>query len=241
MQEDLLSGVRFMGAISVLIFSFVLVLLYRGRKQTPVYNFSRWLLVFGTFILGVQTLVQFFGHYREQDRSLAWVINLMCYIWAVPAFYIAVLNILRAGRGIKLLLLKSVIFIIVCLILFDVGLISDTLFNKEYPYHTMTFGIAFLFFLEILLMNWRVFHELRSPNKNLTLEEKKSCEEALRFFGPSAKVLTVCYLSIPWIGMLGNLMFHAIFGLLNYCLLIWFLSCFYLYGYNMNNKLSDGQ
>ena len=103
MEELLITGARFLGALPMFVAVGCLVLMNRGKLQSAVYNRSRWFITAATLILGVQFAIQFAGQLREQSPTLCWTLNMMAYVIATPLYNMAELNLLCAivlGGGI---------------------------------------------------------------------------------------------------------------------------------------------
>lgn len=231
MQEDMITGARFMGAVTMLIVAFVLALVHHNKINSKVYNRSRWMLVFASLFLGIHMLVQFFGHYREESNGLAWTINLMCYTLSVPLYCQAILNLFRVGHGYKAIMWESSVFIVLCFIFFEIGLLTDSLIDDEQPYTTFPFFIAILFSFYILQATYRFWKEFKEPQRAYTDKQFKLRQDSMHYLSVPVKILAVILLSVPWVGMLGNLFFQSIYAMVTFVFLLWFDFRFYLLGF----------
>lgn len=81
MEQELITSVRFLGALPMFIAAACLALFNRGKLQSAVYNRSRWFIAAATFILGVQFAIQFVCQLREQSPTLCWTVNMMDITW----------------------------------------------------------------------------------------------------------------------------------------------------------------
>ena len=83
----------------LLMFALTLKLILQPRRVTcsPVVNRSRWLLVGGTFLLGIQFLLQLVLGLRSQGVSDAVMLNIAFFIPCTILFSLAILNLQRRG------------------------------------------------------------------------------------------------------------------------------------------------
>lgn len=233
MEHDIIAGARFFGLSLLFILAAVLAFAHRGKVKSQVYNRTRWLLVVGSVVLGVQIILQFVGHFREQSVCLAWIINLMSYAVVIPAYNLGELNLLRAGHNMRKPIQNAVILIFICIALLIVGLMTDTIINDSAPYKTVTCLIAFVESAFVLPMSWRLNNAMKHTDTYLLDEELEERYEALRYTVRSMKWILISSLLTPWIGMSSSLLINGLYGMLIFGLLAWYLTSFYVYGMNM--------
>ena len=70
MEELLITGVRFLGALPMFVAAACLVFFNRGKLQSVVYDRSRWFITAATLLLGIHFAIQFVGQLREQSGTL---------------------------------------------------------------------------------------------------------------------------------------------------------------------------
>ena len=54
MEQELITSVRFLGALPMFVAVSFLLLFNRGKLQSAVYNRSRWFITAATLLLGIQ-------------------------------------------------------------------------------------------------------------------------------------------------------------------------------------------
>jgi len=237
MEQDLITGVRFMAASSMIIMAIILALVNKGKVQSRVYNKSRCLIIFGALVLGVQMTAQFFGHFREHNVCLSWLLNITCDILIITAFNLAELNLLRAGHNMRRPSNHAIAFIAQSLIFLLIGAYTNTLINNTAPYKTFTCVLAALLTINIVHFSLRLYREMRIATIFLTDSELHARHTALHYTALSMRyVLIVSFIS-PWIGMFQNLLLHSIVGLIMFGVLTWFIISFIIYGQNMDEVI----
>ena len=181
MEDLIISGVRFLGALPMFIAAVCLVLFNRGKLQSAVYNRSRWFIAAATLLLGVHFAIQFVGQLREQSVTLCWTLNMMAYVIATPLYNMAELDLLRAGHDMKPRYRRSGIFIAACYVILAIGYFTDTLVNDQQPWKTATFVVALLYFLNVIELSWVLTKEMKQAGTRLTDEELSERHSVLRF------------------------------------------------------------
>ena len=241
MEQQIISSVRFLGAMPMLIAAVCLIVFNRGKLQSAVYNRSRWLITVATLILGVQFAIQFVGHLREQSVTLCWTLNMMAYVIATPLYNMAELNLLRAGHNMRGRYRNNTVFVTLCYIVFSIGYLTDTLINDQQPWLTATFVVALLYFLNLLELSWVLFQEMKKADTRLTDEELAERHKVLRYTARVMKWIILVSLFSPWVGMSSSLMLNALYGIVIFPLLLVFIVLFLVYGSNMAEciKVSD--
>lgn len=76
-EQDIITGVRFMGASSLVLVAIIVALVNRDKVRLAVYECSQWLIITASILLGIHNLVQYFGHFRTESPTLCWAINLV--------------------------------------------------------------------------------------------------------------------------------------------------------------------
>ena len=114
MEELLITGARFLGALPMFVAVSFLLLFNRGKLQSAVYNRSRWFIAAATLLLGVHFAIQFVCQLREQSVTLCWTLNMMTYVIATPLYNMAELNLLRAGHNMRGRYRNNAIFVTLC-------------------------------------------------------------------------------------------------------------------------------
>ena len=233
MEQQIISSVRFLGAMPMLIAAVCLIVFNRGKLQSAVYNRSRWLITVATLILGVQFAIQFVGHLREQSVTLCWTLNMMAYVIVTPLYNMAELNLLRAGHNMKQRYWRSGIFIVVCYVVLAIGYFTNTLVNDAQPWKTATFVVALLYFMKVIELSWVLGREMEHASTRLTDEELSERHSVLRFTARVMKLIIIFSVFSPWVGMSSSLTLNSIYGCLIFTLLLIFIVTFIVYGYNM--------
>lgn len=232
-EQDLITGVRFFGAASLIIIAILIAIINRGKVQSDVYDRSRWLICAATMLLGIHNLIQFFGHFRESSVTLCWMINLAFYVIVTPLYNMGELNLLRAGRGMKVRYIRNSAFVLLCYAIFTVGYFSGTLINDDAPWQTATFAVALCYFIKLIELSVTLRKEMKRTSSRLTDEELEERHEALHYTARSMNWVIIFSLFTPWSGMISSLVFNSFFGLIVMGLLIWFIVRFLSYGDNM--------
>ena len=232
-EQDIITGVRFMGAASMILIALVVALVNRGNVRSAVYERSRWFIFTASILLGVHNLIQFFGHFREENFTLCWAINLAFYVVITPFYNIGELNILRAGRNMTKRYWNNSIFMIICYIIFGIGILTDTIINDEAPWLTATFAVAVCYFLKVLELSRTLIRDMKVVGTRLTDEELEDRHRALHYTAKSMKWVIIFSLLTPWVGMSSSLTLNSIFGLIMLGMLVWFIIQFVLYGNNI--------
>ena len=233
MEELLITGARFLGALPMFVAACCLVLMNRGKLQSAIYNRSRWFITAATLILGVQFAIQFVGQLREQSVTLCWTLNMMAYVIATPLYNMAELNLLRAGHNMRGRYRWNGIFIALCYVILAIGYFTDTLINDQQPWLTATFVVALLYFLKVIELSWVLFQEMKKTDTRLTDEELAERHNVLRYTARVMKCIILVSLFSPWVGMSSSLMLNALYGIVIFPLLLVFIVLFLIYGYNM--------
>ena len=233
MEELLITGARFLGALPMFIAACCLVLMNRGKLQSAVYNRSRWFITAATLILGVQFAIQFVGQLREQSPTLCWTVNMMAFVIATPLYNMAELNLLRAGHNMRGRYRWNGIFMALCYVILAIGYFTDTLINDQQPWLTATFVVAFLYFLKVIELSWVLFQEMKKTDTRLTDEELAERHKVLRYTARVMKWIILVSIFSPWVGMSSSLMLNALYGIIIFPLLLVFIVLFLVYGYNM--------
>lgn len=222
-----------MGAFAMIITAVVVALANRGRVQSSVYNRSRWFLFTATLLIGIHNTIQFFGHFREASVTLGWTVNLAFYIVVTHFFNMSEMNLLRAGRNMKVRYWRNFSFFVLCYAIFAVGLYTGTLINDDTPWMTATFAVAILYFIKMLELSFTLRKEMKVASKRLTDEELEERHEALHFTAKSMNWIIIFSIVAPWPGMSSSLLFQSVFGLVVMSLIVWHSINFLLYGANM--------
>lgn len=233
LEQDLITGVRFMGVFSLLLLSFLLSVVNHGRVQSRVFNISRWLLVCGTLLLVVHNSIQFVGHFREENACLSWAINLMFFGPTAVCYNLGEGNLLRSNRNMKYYYLTCAGFLSVIALLFVIGYFTDTLIDIENPWRTTTCLIACVYTLMLVAMILRQQNEMREVNILMTDEELQSRHKALRYTGKCMRAIYVCSIATPWVGMSSSLLANSVLGIVAFVLFSWYLGSFLMYGQSM--------
>ena len=233
MEELLITGARFLGALPMFVAACCLVLMNRGKLQSAVYDRSRWFITAATFILGVQFAIQFVGQLREQSPTLCWTLNMMAYVIATPFYNMAELNLLRAGHNMRGRYRYNTAFVTLCNVIFAIGYLTDTLINDQQPWLTATFVVALLYFLNLLELSWVLVGEMKKADTRLTDEELAERHNVLRYTARVMKWIILVSLFSPWVGMSSSLMLNALYGIVIFPLLLGFIVLFLVYGWNM--------
>lgn len=232
-EQDLITGVRFMGAASMIVIALIVAIVNRGKDRSTIYEHSRWFIFAATMLLGIHNLIQFFGHFREENTTLCWAINLVFYVVLTPLYNMGELNLLRAGRNMKAQIIRNATFVGICYILLAVGLATDTLINNERPWMTTTFIVATCFFLKLIELSLTLHKEMKLAATRLTDDELDEPHQALRYTAKSMNWIIILSLATPWVGMSSSILLNSIFGIAIFGMLLWFIIKFSLLGYNM--------
>lgn len=233
MEELLITGVRFLGALPMFVAVVCLVLFNRGKVQSPVYNRSRLLITIATFVVGIQCAILFVGQLREQSVTLCWTVNMMTYIIATPLYNMGELNLLRAGHNMRFRYWRNGIFIALCYVLLAIGYFTDTLVNDAQPWKTVTFVVALFYFINILELSWVLNKEMKVAVTRLTDSELAQRHEALRLTARVMKSIILASLFSPWVNMSSSLILNSFYGSILFILLLIFIIKFIVYGSNM--------
>ena len=233
MEQQLISSVRFLGALPMFVAAACLILFNRGKLQSVVYNRSRWLIAAATLLLGVHFAIQFVGQLREQSVTLCWTLNMMAYVIATPLYNMAELNLLRAGHNMRGRYRWNGIFMALCYVILAIGYFTDTLVNDQQPWLTATFVVAFLYFLKVIELSWVLFQEMKKTDTRLTDEELTERHNVLRYTARVMKWIILVSIFSPWVGMSSSLMLNALYGIVIFPLLLGFIGMFIVYGWNM--------
>lgn len=236
-EQDVITGVRFMGAASMIAVAVALACVNRGQVRSNVYEHARWLVCAASLLLGIHNLIQFFGHFREQSVTLCWTINLAFYTAITPLYNMGELYLLRAGRGMAGRMWNAVIFWIVCYTILGIGYATDTLINDDAPWRTATFVVAVCYFLKIAEISYILRRDMRVAYARLTDEELSERHQALRYTAHSIRWVIWISFVTPWMGMSASLTFNSVLGLVCYLLLLWFAIQFALYGKNITEVI----
>ena len=234
MEELLITGARFLGALPMFVAACCLILMNRGKLQSAVYNRSRWFITAATLILGVQFAIQFVGQLREQSVTLCWTLNMMAYVIATPLYNMAELNLLRAGHNMRDRYRWNGIFMALCYVILAIGYLTDTLINDQQPWLTATFVVAFLYFLKVIELSLILGKEMKMTDTRLTDDELTQRHNALRFTARVMKWIIIFSLFSPWVGMSSSLMLNSLYGIIIFLLLLGFIGLFIVYGWNMS-------
>ena len=240
-EQDLITGVRFFGVLSMITMAVIVALVNRGRAHSRVYNLSRWLICVACFLLGIHFLLQFYGHFRVRCVSLAWVVNLIFYVPTVLAFNLGIRNLLYAGHSMRPPLIYAASHTVVCYLLLVIGYATDTLINDQQPYLTMTFLVACLLFAESLRMAWVMYGDLRLIDQRLSGQDLDECRRFLFYTSLPTRILLSLALFIPWVGMSGSLMLNGVFGLVIFGVILWLVIGFCLYYHDMPQMIEPSQ
>lgn len=232
-EQDLITGVRFAGAASMIIITLIIALANRGKIRSSVYERSRWLIFSATLLLGIHNIVQFLGHFREVSPTLCWTINLAFYVIITPLYNAGELNLLRAGHNMKQRYWRNCIFLLICYALLATGYYTGTLINDDAPWKTITFVVAICYFLKIIELSRTLLNEMKLVDTRLVDEELEGRHKALHYTATSMYCVIIFSLITPWVGILSSLLLNSLFGLIIFCLLTWFVIKFVLYGNNM--------
>lgn len=240
-EIDLVTGVRFLGAILFVAAAIVVAFVHRGRVRSAVYERSRWLVVTASMLLGIHNILQFFGHYREESFTLCWAINLAFYVVVTPLYNMAELNLLRAGRNMGRRYCDNAIFIIICYTIFAIGFYTGTIVNDTTPWQTATFGVATCYFLKLFELSATLRRDMQTADRRLTDEELEKRHNILRYTAKSMTWVIFFSLVTPWTGMAPSLLLNSLFGLIVFGLLLWFIVQFVRYGSNVTElfEVSD--
>ena len=233
MEELIISGVRFLGALPMFVAAACLVLFNRGKLQSAVYNRSRWFIAAATFLLGVHFTIQFVSQLREQSVTLCWMLNMMTYVIATPLYNMAELNLLRAGHNMRERYKHTALFVALCYVILAIGYFSDTLINDAQPWLTATFVVALLYFLNVIELSWVLGKEMKQASIRMTDDELSQRHSVLRFTARVMKWIIIFSLFSPWIGMSPSLVLNAFYGIIIFILLLIFIVTFIVYGWNM--------
>lgn len=233
MEQELITSVRFLGALPMFVAVSFLLLFNRGKLQSAVYNRSRWFITAATLLLGIQFTIQYLYHLREQSVTLCWTLNMMTYVIATPLYNMAELNLLRAGHNMRRRYKWNSIFMAVCYVILSIGYFTDTLINDHQPWLTATFVVATLYFLKVIELSLILGKEMNQARIRLTDEELADRHNALRH---TARVMWwIIFFSLfsPWVGMSSSLLLNALYGIVIFFLLLIFIATFLVYGKNM--------
>ena len=236
MEQQIISSVRFLGALPMFAAAVCLLVFNRAGQQSAVYNRSRRLITAATLILGLQFATQFIGHLREQSPTLCWTVNMTAFVIATPLYNMAELNLLRAGHNMRERYRSNAIFAALCYAILAIGYFTDTLVNDQQPWLTATFVVAILYFVKLLELSWTLGREMRVTDTRLTDEELAQRHDALRF---TARVMnwiilfSLFSLFSPWVGMSPSLMINSLYGVVIFLLLLLFIGLLIVYGWNM--------
>jgi len=233
LQQDIITGVRFAGALDMFIIAIAMMIVYRGKVQSKTYNVARWLLVFGTLMLAMHNAIQFVGHFREESPTTAWAINVLFYAFTASMYGLAELNLLRAGHKMRLIYWVNIGSLLLILLLFGIGALTDTLVNDAAPWRTTTFGMAIVYTACLVFMNIRVGRDLRAANSVLSDDELHERHRVLAYTGRCMHGIMIVSLLTPWAGMSSSLVLHALMGTVVFVLFIWYLAAFIIYGHDM--------
>jgi len=236
-QQDIITGVRFLGAAVMLIAPFVMAFMHRGRVQSQVYNTSRWLLVVGTAILGIHNCLMFFGHYREESHTMAWMINILSYMPVTATYNLAEVNLLRAGHRLKKYITTGCIAFGISISLLIVGNFTDTIVNDSAPWLTTTFWIAITYTTYLVFITTWLHQDMQGIRSKLTDVELQDRHKVLTYTAQSMRLLMLCSFITPWIGMSDSLVLNGLFGLIIFPLMCWYLNSFVLYGHDMSEVI----
>ncbi|MDO4971253.1 MAG: helix-turn-helix domain-containing protein [Bacteroidales bacterium] len=237
MGQDFITGTRFLGAAVMIALAFTLAFVNRGKIQSRVYNHARWMFCSGCLLLGIHNLVQYFGHFREQSATLAWIINLMFFVFIIHCFNLGTIHLLRAGRRMKILVKRATIFIVFSLVLFGYGLATNSLINDEKPFSTVTFLIAISLFFNIIEVSYVLHREIRKTDISLTDEELQGRHETLRYTARAMYCAVLLSILSPWVGVSSSLILNATYGLAVFGTLSWFTGQFCRYGNDMDEVI----
>ena len=233
MEELLITGVRFLGALPMFVAAACLVFFNRGKLQSVVYDRSRWFITAATLLLGIHFAIQFVGQLREQSVTLCWTLNMMTYVIATPLYNMAELNLLRAGHNMKPRYWRCGIFMALCYVILAIGYLTDSLINDSQPWLTATFAVALLYFAKVIELSWVLGKEMKQASTRLTDEELSQRHSVLRFTARVMKWIIFFSLFSPWVGMSSSLALNAIYGIIILILLLLFIGTFIVYGWNM--------
>lgn len=230
MEEDFITSIRFMGAVSMLLMALVLSFVNRSKGRSGVYERSRWMIVVGCLLLSAHMATQFFGHFREYSPTLSWSINLIYYTPILPLFYLGSLNLIRGGLNMKWPIIRCMVYAAISYILFIVGYATDTLINDAAPWHTTTILVAAVLSAVTIDMMILLLREVKKFDSRLTDIELAERHRELRLAARTTKFILFFAMLIPWIGISSNLELHSVVGFVMICLLLWHFSRFYMYG-----------
>lgn len=233
MEQELITSVRFLGALPMFVAVSFLLLFNRGKLQSAVYNRSRWFITAATLLLGIQFTIQYLYHLREQSVTLCWTLNMMTYVIATPLYNMAELNLLRAGHNMRRRYKWNSIFMAVCYVILSIGYFTDTLINDQRPWLTATFVVATLYFLKVIELSLILGKEMNQARIRLTDEELADRHNALRHTARVMWWIIIFSLFSPWIGMSSSLLLNALYGIVIFFLLLIFIATFLVYGKNM--------
>lgn len=239
-QQDIVTGVRFTITATMFALALVLAFFYKGKVQSRVYNHSRYLLIFGCFLVGGQTLIQFICHFREQSPTLGWVVNQAFFIPAILCFNLAETNILRAGHKMKRYVVRALLFFVISHSLLLVGYFTNTLINDEQPWLTMTFGVAALFFCMKIDLAVSLHRNMKQTFAALNDAELNECHKALQYTAQSMRWLIYASMLTPWIGVASLLMFSSLYGIILLLLIYWYIFQFCRFGSNIAEVIQVG-
>ncbi len=237
MEQELISSVRYLGAIPMFLVALMLALKNRGRQCSAVYNRSRWLLITATLLMGTHSMIQYLGHFREQSLTLCWAINMLFYVTVTPLYNLAEMNLLRAGHNMKPRYWRAAVMLAISYIALAAGYFTDTLINDEKPYMTVTFYVACFYFINLLELSWVLGRDLKMADARLTDEELDERHNALRFTARVMGLIILFSLATPLVTMSASLLLNAIFGMVMFVLIIWFMIMFLSYGDNMSEVI----
>lgn len=233
MEQELISSVRYIGAVPMFVIALILALRNRGRICSYVYNRSRYLLVAATLLLGIHFMIQYIGHLREQSVTLCWAVNMVFYVIVTPLYNMAELNLLRAGHNMASKYFGNALFVGTCYLIMAIGYFTGTLFNDSQPYMTATFWVAILYSVKLIELSWVLGKEMKVADSRLTDDELTERHNALRYTAKVMNLIILLSLATPWVGMSASLLLNAMFGTVILILIIVFLIRFLNYGENM--------
>jgi len=241
MEQDIITGVRFLVSSTMIAIAFILVFYHRDKERSRVYNRSRNLLILACLCVGTQTLIQFFLHLREQSPSLCWALNQTLYIPAILCFNLAEHNLLRAGHRMKWFYFRAIGCFVITHSLLLAGLLTGTLIDDAQPWHTMNFVVAVLFFCIKIWLAISLYCNLRQTVSFLSDQELENSHRALKYTATSMYWLIFVSMAAPWLGVTQSLVLSSLYGMFILALMYWYLYRFIRYGDNMQEvvQVSD--
>lgn len=236
-EQDIITGVRFMGAASMIIIALIVALINRGKGKSSVYDSSRRYICIASLLLGIHNLIQFFGHYRESSPTLCWTINLAFYVLITPLYNISEQNLLRAGRNMRRRYWANSIFIVICYAIFVAGALTGTLTNDAAPWRTATFAVAVCYSIKLLELSHTLLRDMKVVSTRLTDDTLDDRHQALHYTARSMHWVILVSLTTPWIGMSPSFLLNSLYGLVVMGMLIWYIAQFIIYGNNMTELI----